>query len=106
MHNSFKTNETSALSFRKLNDAYFSEYPYACLDEADVLVITPEWLELTNLDLTEVKKRMRSLLIFDGRNLLDPEKVRVHGIEYHSISRPNESRAAQTPNLPPVAATV
>lgn len=96
----------NAVRFGGLEGAELCEDPYACLDGADVLVIATEWPEFTKLDLSEVKKRMRSPLIFDGRNLLDPEKVRALGIEYHSVGRPNESRAAQTPNLPPVAAAV
>ena len=66
----------------------YHEDPYATLEGAEALVIATEWPEFKKLDLAEVKKRMRSPLIFDGRNLLDPEEVASHGIEYHAIGRP------------------
>ncbi|MGC6580759.1 MAG: UDP binding domain-containing protein [Akkermansiaceae bacterium] len=61
-------------------------------------VIATEWPEFKELDLAEVKARMRSPIIFDGRNWLDPEKVRAHGIEYYGIGRPQvEATAAFIP---------
>ena len=68
-------------------DIEYLEDMYDCLDEADVLVIGTEWPQFANADLAEVKKRMRTPIIFDGRNLFDPAKVGAQGIEYHSIGR-------------------
>lgn len=66
----------------------FHEDPYATLEDAEALIIATEWPEFQKINLAEIKKRMRSPLIFDGRNLLDPEEVASHGIEYYSIGRP------------------
>jgi UDPglucose 6-dehydrogenase len=60
----------------------------SCLDVADALVIATEWPQFANVDLTEIKKRLRTPLVFDGRNLLDPESARAAEIEYHSVGRP------------------
>lgn len=84
-------------------DVSFHEDSYACLDDAEVLVIATEWPEFKELDLAEVKKRMRSPIIFDGRNLLDPEKVRAHGIEYHGIGRPQTDGAEASMTAPAIA---
>ena len=65
----------------------YGEDMYACLDGAEALIIGTEWPEFANADLEEIKKRMRTPLIFDGRNLYDPEVMAAHGIEYHSIGR-------------------
>jgi len=65
----------------------YAEDMYSCLDGADVLIIGTEWPQFANADLAEVKKRLRTPLIFDGRNLFDPDKVASQGIEYHSIGR-------------------
>jgi len=65
----------------------YAEDMYSCLEGADVLIIGTEWPQFANADLTEVKKRLRTPLIFDGRNLFDPDKVASQGIEYHSIGR-------------------
>ena len=58
----------------------------AC-DGAEALVIATDWPEFAALDFAEVKSRMVTPLIFDGRNLLDPETMHKHGFEYHGIGR-------------------
>jgi UDPglucose 6-dehydrogenase len=65
----------------------YAEDMYSCLEGADVLIIGTEWPQFANADLADVKKRLRTPLIFDGRNLFDPDKVASQGIEYHSIGR-------------------
>jgi UDPglucose 6-dehydrogenase len=60
---------------------------YEALDGADALVIFTDWQEFRNPDFEAVAKRLRKPVIFDGRNLYDPEVVRKAGIEYHSIGR-------------------
>jgi UDPglucose 6-dehydrogenase len=58
-----------------------------CLEGADALVIVTEWPEFADLDLAEVRRRMRSPVIVDGRNLLDPERARQAGFVYEGIGR-------------------
>jgi UDPglucose 6-dehydrogenase len=60
---------------------------YATLDGADCLVIATEWPAFAKADLHEIKKRLRTPLLFDGRNLLDPKDVKAAGLEYISIGR-------------------
>ena len=59
------------------------------LDGADAAVLVTEWPEFTELDWGEVAKRMNTPLLVDGRNFLDPEKVRAAGIAYEAIGRPS-----------------
>jgi len=40
-----------------------------------------------------VAKRLRTPLVFDGRNLLDPEDIKAAKLEYHSIGRPSVTSA-------------
>jgi UDPglucose 6-dehydrogenase len=54
---------------------------------ADAAVIVTEWPELATLASEEVRDAMRTPLIIDGRNLLDPEAVRAAGFEYEGIGR-------------------
>lgn len=78
----------TAKRFGELGDSItYADDMYACLDGADALVIGTEWPQFTNADLTEIKSRMRTPLIFDGRNLLDPQTMAAQGIEYHSVGR-------------------
>jgi UDPglucose 6-dehydrogenase len=57
------------------------------LDGADAAVIVTEWSEFAELDLDDMKRRMKSPVIVDGRNLLDPETVRAAGFVYEGIGR-------------------
>jgi UDPglucose 6-dehydrogenase len=54
---------------------------------ADAAVIVTEWNELKALPRPEVRRAMKSPLIVDGRNLLDPETVRRAGFAYEGIGR-------------------
>ena len=57
------------------------------LDGADAAVLVTEWPELRELDWAAAGERMRSRVIVDGRNLLDPEALRAHGFAYEGIGR-------------------
>jgi len=59
----------------------------SCLDGADCLVIGTEWPQFANVDLNEIKNRLRTPLVFDGRNLIDPADAKAAGLEYHCIGR-------------------
>jgi UDPglucose 6-dehydrogenase len=55
---------------------------------ADAAVIVTEWDELKTLASPETHATMRTPLIIDGRNLLDPGEVRAAGFAYEGIGRP------------------
>ena len=55
--------------------------------DADAAVIVTEWPELQELASTAVRDAMRTPLIVDGRNFLDPEAARAAGFEYEGIGR-------------------
>ena len=57
------------------------------LTDADAAVIVTEWDELTGLLTPELRHAMRTPLIIDGRNLLDPGEARAAGFVYESIGR-------------------
>ena len=63
------------------------ENGYDALDEADALVIFTDWQEFRNPDFQLVAKKLKKPVIFDGRNLYDPNVVKKAGIEYYSIGR-------------------
>ena len=56
---------------------------------ADAAVIVTEWNDLKALPRPEVRAAMKSPLIVDGRNFLDPETVRRAGFAYEGIGRPS-----------------
>jgi UDPglucose 6-dehydrogenase len=58
------------------------------LDGADALAIMTEWGDYQRPDFAEMAKRMRAPVVFDGRNLYEPERMQSLGFTYHSIGRP------------------
>jgi UDPglucose 6-dehydrogenase len=54
---------------------------------ADALAIVTEWREFRSPDFALLKKTLREPVIFDGRNLYDPEVPRQHGLRYFAIGR-------------------
>jgi len=68
----------------------FCDNPVDCLDDADALVICTEWGEFQHPDPEEFVSRMRSPVIFDGRNLFNEYKLQSFmeaGITYYSVGR-------------------
>jgi UDPglucose 6-dehydrogenase len=57
------------------------------LGEADALVIVTEWKAFRSPDFEQIKARLKNPVIFDGRNLFEPELMAEYGIEYHGIGR-------------------
>ena len=57
------------------------------LNNADALIIATEWKEFRSTDLEQVKKALKTPVIFDGRNLYEPMLVREKGITYYAIGR-------------------
>jgi UDPglucose 6-dehydrogenase len=66
---------------------------------ADAAVIVTEWPELVGLLSAEVRDAMRTPLIVDGRNLLDPGAARAAGFVYEGIGRPSAPFEA-APEMP------
>ena len=54
---------------------------------ADALVLVTEWHEFRNPDWPGLKDAMRQQIVFDGRNIFDPDRVRSTGFEYHGVGR-------------------
>jgi UDPglucose 6-dehydrogenase len=59
----------------------------AAVEGADALAIVTEWQEFRAPDFAALAKRMKTPVVFDGRNLYDPAVVRAQGIEYFPIGR-------------------
>lgn len=66
---------------------YFTD-PYKAVDGVSALIILTEWNEFRQIDLDEIKKKMKDLIIFDGRNIYDPEVIKLTNFSYYSIGRP------------------
>ena len=61
--------------------------PYACMDQADAVVILTEWEQFRALDLDRVKAALRSPVIVDLRNVYRPADLSAKGFTYVSVGR-------------------
>ena len=60
---------------------------------ADALVVVTEWNEFRSPDFPGLKKLLKAPVIFDGRNLYDPEMLAEYGFEYFPVGRRQVRRA-------------
>jgi UDPglucose 6-dehydrogenase len=58
------------------------------LEGADALAIVTEWKHFINPDFDGIRSAMRQPIVFDGRNLYRPERMKQAGFTYYSIGRP------------------
>jgi UDPglucose 6-dehydrogenase len=61
--------------------------PYAAAAGADALVLVTEWNEFRQPDFALLRRTMKQPVLFDGRNIWDPAKVRALGFAYQGIGR-------------------
>ena len=64
-----------------------SDSAAAALEGADAAILVTEWPEFAELDWSTLAARMSNPLIVDGRNFLDPERMRAAGYTYEGIGR-------------------
>ncbi|HOI28225.1 MAG TPA: UDP-glucose/GDP-mannose dehydrogenase family protein [Melioribacteraceae bacterium] len=65
----------------------YSDDQYGILKDADALLILTEWNEFRNPDFHAIGNHLKSKIIFDGRNVFEPEKMNELGFQYYSIGR-------------------
>ena len=72
---------------------YFKDNPninfftnkYDAVDGADAVVLVTEWKEFRSPDFEEIKEKIRTNIIFDGRNQYNPDMMKKIGFEYYQI---------------------
>jgi UDPglucose 6-dehydrogenase len=65
----------------------FASSAAEALRGADVLAIVTEWQEFRSPDFDQIKSELKHPVIFDGRNLYDPQFVKRFGLKYYAIGR-------------------
>jgi UDPglucose 6-dehydrogenase len=66
----------------------FCRDSYEAAEGADGLAVLTDWQQFRNPDFERVAGLLRRPVLFDGRNLYEPDYVRRWGIEYHCVGRP------------------
>lgn len=65
----------------------YTENQYAAIKDKDALLILTEWNEFRNPDMNLIAENLKEKLIFDGRNVFTPERIKELGFTYYSIGR-------------------
>jgi UDPglucose 6-dehydrogenase len=65
----------------------YKQEQYETLQDAEALLILTEWNEFRNPDFDRIKNSLKQPLIFDGRNIFNPQKMEEAGFSYYSIGR-------------------
>ena len=69
------------------NGLELCETAYGALEGADALVIMTEWQEFRSPDFQSLKEKLGDAVIFDGRNLYEPDAVEHFGLQYFAMGR-------------------
>ena len=70
---------------------------------AETLVLATEWPDFAAVDLAEIRRRMHTPIVFDGRNLFDPDTMRDLGFQYYRIGHPTtKANSSELSNGNPV----
>ncbi|MCL7990172.1 MAG: UDP-glucose/GDP-mannose dehydrogenase family protein [marine benthic group bacterium] len=65
----------------------FAADEYTACESADALFVVTEWLQYRRPDWLRIRETMRNPIVFDGRNLFEPWRMRKLGYEYYPIGR-------------------
>ncbi len=65
----------------------YAKDAYDAAEGAEAVVIVTEWNEFRQLDLVRLAKGMKDLVLFDGRNIYEPIRVRELGFMYYGVGR-------------------
>jgi len=71
------------------NKVTYAKSSYDACSEADALIIHTEWNEYRQPDFDRIKDLMKTPVIFDGRNLYNPEKLKKLGFKYFGVGLQN-----------------
>lgn len=69
----------------------FCDAAYDVLDGADALVIMTEWQEFRSPDFQLLKEKLSDGVVFDGRNLYEPDALNIFGLKYFAIGRGHDT---------------
>ena len=65
----------------------YARHPIDTVTQADALAILTEWPDFRHPDIKQMKRMMKAAVIFDGRNIFDPQDMSAQGFAYFGIGR-------------------
>lgn len=77
--------EAESFYLKSNTSVNYADSKYDALNDCDAIILVTEWHEFKSPDFSEMKKRLKNPIIFDGRNQYDKEFLQKHGFEYFQI---------------------
>ncbi|MDC4225141.1 MAG: UDP-glucose/GDP-mannose dehydrogenase family protein [Candidatus Manganitrophus sp.] len=75
-----------------LKEVAYAADPYAVADGSDAIILMTEWNPFRNLDLDQIKKKLKAPIFIDLRNVYEPKKMAALGFKYTSVGRPTPAQ--------------
>ena len=66
------------------------ESPVDAVDQADALIVVTEWKQFRSPDFQQLSQQLTDKVIFDGRNMYEPDLLQQCGLKYYAIGRANK----------------
>ncbi|TDB27868.1 UDP-glucose/GDP-mannose dehydrogenase family protein [Stenotrophomonas sp. ATCM1_4] len=73
--------------FGERADLVFCETAYEALEGADALAVITEWKQFRSPDFARLRQTLGDAVVFDGRNIYDPQEIEAAGLAYYGIGR-------------------
>ncbi|TQU03288.1 UDP-glucose/GDP-mannose dehydrogenase family protein, partial [Xanthomonas perforans] len=73
--------------FGERDDLAYCDDAFSALEGADALVVVTEWKQFRSPDFGKIKQALKDDVVFDGRNLYDPQEIEAAGLAYYAIGR-------------------
>lgn len=73
----------------------YADNMYEAVDGADALVLVTEWKQFHRPSWQRLKSIMRGYVVFDGRNIYDPKRLRAEGFDYYGMGRNWDSKESK-----------
>jgi len=73
--------------FGERDDLTLCDSAWQALDGADALVVVTEWKQFRSPDFALLRKALADAVVFDGRNLYEPDEIEASGLAYYGIGR-------------------
>jgi UDPglucose 6-dehydrogenase len=73
--------------FGERDDLALCRSAQSALEGADALVVVTEWKEFRSPDFARLQSTLRDAVVFDGRNLYEPDEIEAAGLAYYGIGR-------------------
>ena len=70
-----------------LPDVEMFDDSYKMAEQCDALMVVTEWNEFKQLDLAKVKELLKTPVIYDGRNIYEPSRMKEMGFTYRAVGR-------------------